>query len=99
MRAPGATSIVLMVLASVWCSACAESSHDDRSAERGDRLIGGVTATGRELPSTVAIAPIPRSGLVGSAPLPGTCTAARVGDNALLLAAHCVMDPATVDPL
>lgn len=98
MKAAGVLAFAALAVLACAC-APARSSADD---EHGAALIGGAEAAAGELPATIAIAPVPRLGVpdAGSAaPLPRTCTAARVGPKQILFAAHCVIDPATVDPL
>lgn len=61
------------------------SSVDAGSARSSDAAIDGAVDAG----ATSSGAPV----------LPGTCTAVRVGPSQLLLAAHCVVNSATVDPI
>lgn len=77
---------------------CASHHAADETVE--DQLIGGREVSVTLLPSVVDIARMPRAGLpTTSIPLAGSCTAAHVGPRRLLLAAHCVLDPATVSPI
>lgn len=77
---------------------CASAPVDE--SDEGNALIGGTEISVDELPSVVDVARVPRAGLpTDSGPLVGSCTAAQIGSRHLLLAAHCVLDPATVSPI
>jgi hypothetical protein len=65
-------------------AACAPPSDESEPDSAGDALIGGEEASPDAFPSTVYL----ESG----------CTAVKVGASLLLTAAHCVLDPTTVDP-
>ena len=64
-------------------AACGSAEPDDENDDAQDALIGGQPGAMAKFPSTVY--------------LKGTCTAAKVAPKTLLTAAHCVVDPATVD--
>lgn len=73
----------LLVASTLGGAACAGPSEDDGQDGTRDALIGGQAAALARFPATVYIK--------------GECTAAKVGPRRLLTAAHCVVDPATVN--
>ena len=81
MRALAPLLLLLAVVPSVACGAPDDEGDDGDDTE--DALIGGHPGALAKFPSTVY--------------LKGTCTAAKVAPKTLLTAAHCVVDPATVD--
>jgi secreted trypsin-like serine protease len=88
---------LLAALATASTTGCASRPTDDAN---DDALIGGTDTRADALPSIVTVARVPKTGLPAAAiALPGACTAARIGPRELLLAAHCVLDPATVSSI
>lgn len=87
LRALAAALVASALAVATGCAAPAAGEGDEGEAapaESGeDALIGGAPATVAQFPSTVY--------------LKRGCTAAKVAPKRLLTAAHCVLDPSTLD--
>ena len=76
-------ALALAAACSLGSAACSAEADDDGVDQVDDALIGGKAGALSRFPATVY--------------LKGTCTAAKVAPKRILTAAHCVLDPATLD--
>jgi hypothetical protein len=80
------TAWAVAIATALLALGCSTAERHEASGIEGEpsALIGGADADAGDLPSTVAIA--------------GECTAAKIGARLLLTAAHCAVDPSTMEP-